>query len=57
MLPMTKSNTDVRYEQGVKLEMSVFDCKVEYRRLNLEGATLENCKKKDKLDGLYEQNT
>ena len=54
---MTKGNTDVRSEQGVKLEMSVFDCRVEYRRLYLEGATLENYKKKDKLDGLYEQNT
>jgi len=57
MLSMTKGNTDVRSEQGVKLEMSVFDCRVECRRLNLEGATLENYKKKDKLDGLYEQNT
>lgn len=56
MLPMMKGITDVRSEQGVKLEMSVFDCRVEYRRLNLEGATIENYKKKDKLDGRYEEN-
>ena len=53
---MTKGNTDGRFEQEVTLEMSVFERRLE-QRLNLERVTLENYKKTDKLEGLYEQNT
>lgn len=53
---MTKGNTDDRSEQEVTLEMSVFERRLE-RRLNLERVALENHKKTDKLEGLYEQNT
>ena len=52
---MTKGNIG-RSEQEVTLKMSVFEFRVEWR-LNLERVTLENYKKTDKLEGLYEQNT
>ena len=47
---------DGRSEQEVTLEMSVFERRLE-QRLNLERVTLENYRKTDKLEGLYEQNT